>query len=239
MPAQINHIIFGEEALDQALGPDGKALLNQYGNIFRFGTQGPDFFYHNQRTKPAGLKYGFAAHKEGYGRIVKNMVLQALRLRRRGQPSETLAMLNAYILGFTSHAFLDKKTHPYILYFSGWVITGEEETRKYFRCHAFLERILDVLILNIRRGLDIKEFSLLPLVSCGEKLPYPIIKTLLKGLHASYPGMHFKSRDRRRIENAYKDTIYFYTVTDPLNPLYRQMAFARDQRAGDNRRRLA
>ncbi|MBA7692929.1 hypothetical protein ES703_101502 [subsurface metagenome] len=94
-------------------------------------------------------------------------------------------------------------------------------------------------LLELRREQDIRTFSLLPLVDCGEQLPYQIIKTLLKGLHTSYPKMHFKSRDRKRIENAYRDTIFFYTITDPLKPHYRQLAYERDQRPEDNYRRLA
>jgi hypothetical protein len=237
MPSQICHLIFAEDALREALEEDGDEILREYGNIFRFGAQGPDFFYHNQRTRPTGLKFGVNAHREGYGRLVTHMIGELRHLEAKGY--EELPLLRAYILGFTTHAFLDKKTHPYIDYFSGWVDADREETERYYRCHIFLERILDVLMLKAKRDLNIREFSLLPLLDCGAMLPYGIIKTLVKSLNATYPNTHFKSRDRRRVENAYIDSMGFYTFIDPLNPHYRRLAYERDRSTHGDRRRLA
>jgi hypothetical protein len=49
--------------------------------------------------------------------------------------------------------------------------------------------------------------------------------------------MQFKSRDRRRIENAYSDALQFYTFTDPGVPENRLLALERD--FIEDRRRLA
>ncbi|HEC60966.1 MAG TPA: hypothetical protein ENI27_01790 [bacterium] len=239
MPSQISHMIFGEEVLLEALEEEGRAILEQNGNCFRFACQGPDFFYHNQRTRPFGLKYGVAVHREGYGRLVKNLVQELLRLRDRGLPSRDDELLSAYILGFSTHAFLDRMTHPFIIYFAGWVKVGDPETQKYFRCHAYLERIIDVLLLKERRNTAIGTFTLLSLVDCGQQLPYLITKTLLKSLNIAYPKMRYKSRDRRRIDNAYIDTISFYSFTDPAATQFRQMAFERDRGPDGDYRRLA
>jgi hypothetical protein len=152
---------------------------------------------------------------------------------------EGLPQLKTYILGFTTHSFLDKKTHPFIDYFSGWVDVDREETEIYYRCHIFMERILDVLMLELKRGLNIREYSLLPLLDCGAMLPYGIIKTLVKSLNITYPNTHFKSRDRRRVENAYIDCMGFYTFIDPLNPHYRRLAYERDRSSRGDHRRLA
>jgi hypothetical protein len=237
MPSQICHLIFAEDSLREALSLGAEGILAKHGNILRFGAQGPDFFYHNQRTRPTGLKFGVNAHREGYGRLVTHMIGELRHLESKGY--EEIAKIKAYILGFTTHAFLDKKTHPFIDYFSGWVEADREETERFYRCHMFLERILDVLMLKIKRGLDIREFSLLPLLDCGAMLPYGIIKTLVKSLNATYPNTHFKSRDRRRVENAYIDSMGFYTFIDPLNPHYRRLAFERDRSTHGDRRRLA
>jgi hypothetical protein len=234
MPAQISHLVFGEEALRAALGADAEAILDRFGNVFRFGTQGPDFFYHNQRTRPSGLKYGVALHREGYGRLIACLVREHLRLR-----SPAVSTLGAYILGFATHAILDRKTHPYINYFSGWVERGDPASQRYYRCHVYLERVLDVLVLRERRRQDLRELRILEQLYCGETLPYLIVKALLKALHTSYPRMRYKSQDRRRIDNAYLDTLFFYVVTDPLSPHFRRLAYLRDQEAGKNRKRLA
>jgi hypothetical protein len=165
------------------------------------------------------------------------MIQELRHLEAKGY--EQLSHIRAYILGFTTHAFLDKKTHPFIDYYSGWVDVEQEESERYYRCHIFLERILDVLMLKIKRDLNIREFSLLPLLDCGAMLPYGIIKTLVKSLNVTYPNTHFKSRDRRRVENAYIDSMGFYTFIDPLNPHYRQLAYERDRSSHGDHRRLA
>jgi len=234
MPAQISHLVFGEEALLQALGEAGEQILAGFGNVFRFGSQGPDFFYHNQRTRPSGLKYGVALHREGYGRLVAGLVREHLRMS-----TPAFSELGAFILGFATHAFLDRKTHPYIKYFSGWVEREYPESRQYFHCHAYLERVLDVLVLRERRNLELKDLRVLEQVYCGENLPYMVVKALLKALHTGYPRMRYKSQDRRRIDNAYQDTLFFYVVTDPLSPHFRRLAYLRDREEGKDRKRLA
>ena len=116
MPAHFTHLLFAEEALQAALGEKAETILHTHGNIFRFGAQGPDFFYHNQRTMPTGLRYGVALHRRGFGSLVEQMAREALRLAV-GPGSD----LSAYILGFATHGPLDRSTHPYIGYFpAGW-----------------------------------------------------------------------------------------------------------------------
>ena len=82
-------------------------------------------------------------------------------------------------------------------------------------------------------------FSLPNSLGCGPRLPYGILKPLLKGLNSAYPRMHYKSRDRQRIENAYQDSLSFYSFTDPADPQFRSMAIQRDLEEGANRRRIA
>ncbi len=235
MPAQICHLLFAEEALRGALGERAAGLLERHGNLYRFGAQGPDFFYHNQRTRPTGLKYGVAAHHEGYGRLTANLVRGFRRLEDRGIDEAVRSELTAFTLGWATHAFLDRVTHPFIVYFSGWVDPARPETQKYFRCHIFFERILDVLTLRERRGQEAAELSLPGLLGCGPVLPYPLVKVLLKALNAAYPRMSRKSLDRRRIENSYADAMFFYTYSDPSQARYRKLALERDLEAPNRR----
>jgi hypothetical protein len=241
MPAQVSHLLFAEEALQAAFGEESRELLRGEGNLYRFGAQGPDFFYHNQRSMPSGLKYGVSIHREGYGRLLASMVGELHHLGRKLGPegAALLAPLRAYLLGFTTHPFLDREAHPFIIYFSGWVRPDDPSTQRYFRAHIFLERILDVLLLQRRRGMDIRSLDLPGLLNCGPALPYSIVKTLIKSLHATYPKAHYKSRDRLRIENAYRDSMGFYEFIDPMHPEYRRYAYTRDMQSGSDRRRLA
>ncbi|MEW5815130.1 MAG: hypothetical protein AB1798_07000, partial [Spirochaetota bacterium] len=126
MPAQITHQIFADELLRRSLGKEESSTLNRYYPLLTLAAQGPDIFYHNQRTKPSGFSFGRLIHTNGFGLLIAAMLKYAIR-KNAGLYSD----LAVFILGFTSHAFLDRKTHPYIIYFSGWVEPGKAETESF------------------------------------------------------------------------------------------------------------
>ncbi len=233
MPSHFAHLLFAEEALRAALGEKAEGILDAHGNLYRFGAQGPDFFYHNQRTMPTGLRYGVALHRHGYGAFVQELVREAVRLSA-GPGSE----LSAFILGFTTHAPLDRLAHPFIGYFAGWVDPKEETGSRLYHAHPFMERILDVLLLRERYGMVPSQFDFLTRVRCGATLPYPVIKAMVKGLNSVYPSYNFKSRNRQRIQNAYHDTIFFYKLTNHLNPDIVKLAYRKDRKEGFREKRL-
>jgi hypothetical protein len=82
------------------------------------------------------------------------------------------------------------------------------------------------------------QFDFLSQVRCGATLPYPVIKAMVKGLNTVYPGYSFKSRNRQRIENAYHDTIFFYKLTNHLNPDIIKLAYRKDRNEGFREKRF-
>jgi hypothetical protein len=114
----------------------------------------------------------------------------------------------------------------------------EEAGTRMYHAHPFLERILDVLVLRDRYGLLPSQFDFLSKVRCGATLPYPVIKAMVKGLNAVYPAYNFKSRNRQRIENAYHDTIFFYKLSNHLNPDLMKLAYRKDRKEGFREKRL-
>jgi hypothetical protein len=233
MPSHFAHLVFAEESVIRALGDEGTNILRTHGNLLRFAAQGPDFLYHNQRSMPTGLRYGVALHKHGYGTMVGELVREALRLGM-GPSTE----LGAFTLGFATHAILDRHAHPYIIYRAGWDDAETGGANRLYHTHPFLERILDLLVLKERRGLEPAEFDFLSLVRCPRGLPYPVLKALVKGLHATYPSFGRKSLDRERIENAYYDAMFFYKLTNHLNTEMHRIASKSDRKFGFRKRRL-
>jgi len=233
MPSHFAHLVFAEESIVGALGDEGKTILDSHGNLLRFAAQGPDFFYHNQRTMPTGLRYGVALHKHGYGTMVAELVREARRLGM-GPATE----LGAFTLGFATHAILDRSAHPYIIYRAGWDDAASGGANRRYHTHPFLERILDVLVLAERRGIEPAEFDFLSLVRSPRGLPYPVLKALVKGLNGTFPSFGRKSLDRARIENAYYDAVFFYKVTNHLNTAMHRLASKSDRKRGFRTRRL-
>lgn len=233
MPAHFTHLLFAEDALRGAFGEKAQDILDAHGNLFRFGAQGPDFFYHNQRTMPTGLRYGVALHHRSFGTFVEQMTREALRLGE-GPGSE----LSAFIMGFATHGPLDRRAHPYIGFFAGWDDPEHPGRHREYHAHPFFERIIDVLVLKERRGMSLDEFDFLPLVRCGRTLPYPVVKALVKGFHSVYPSFSYKSRDRLRVENAYHDSIFFYKLTNHRNADLPRLVVRKDRKEGFKNRRL-
>lgn len=181
MAAQITHILAGEAALAAALLEQGAALPPEALPRFRLGCQGPDIFYHNQRTKPSGLHYGALAHKRRYGSLVAAAAAAAAAAGgdvgargaakaadARGGAAEAAATADAvaataagaYVLGLATHAALDRATHPFVICRAGWVEPGKPETARRRGCHAFLERLLDRELLALREGIGPEAFGL-------------------------------------------------------------------------------
>lgn len=236
MPAHISHLLFAEDALREATA-DAEVILEEAGNLFRLGAQGPDLFYHSQRTRPLALRYGSLIHRRGFGTLVAHMARTVIKgMQRSGRVDMQQA---AFLAGFATHADLDRRAHPYIICRAGWVRHGEPSTQRYRRCHPLLERLLDVVALRERRGRELQEFEFLATVSCGESLPYPALKMLVKGINDAFPAASYRSRNRRRIENAYRDSMRFYTLTDHRDGRLRERALAADRREGHVHRRSA
>ncbi len=228
MPSHICHILFAEEALAAGLGPGALAALGRAQPLFHFAAQGPDFFFHNGFSRPSGRTFGSLMHRRQIGAVVRVMTG-----RLRGQPGEEL---RAFVLGFATHAFLDRAAHPFIDYFAGWEDPTDPRTRRYYRCHAFYERIIDVLFLRQRRSLAPEQLAAERLMDCGPALPRAVASALADGLRASFGGLQMSADAEERVQNAYSDASAFYRFTS--RPEYRAHAAERD-RSGPDRRRLA
>jgi hypothetical protein len=215
MAAQISHMLAGEEALRKALdgAPLGEALC-----AFRFGCQGPDIFYHNQRTKPSGLHYGALAHRRRSGTLVAGAA-SALPEAERNPDSPR----GAYVLGLSTHAALDRATHPFIICFSGWMDPSDPSTRRRRGCHPFLERLLDARLIERRMGIAPAEFGISARMGTGApfsaELDSSLIAPWAAGIRAAFPrATAADALLEARIANALADARGFYAITDPASP---------------------
>lgn len=212
MPSQIAHALTGEAALIRADPGQARILLSgPLGPVFRLGCQGPDIFYHSQRTRPLALHYGVLVHRRGYGRLLEGM-LDAW-VRDDGDPYSPWA---AFLLGFATHGALDRAAHPYIVHGSGWTEPGKPETDRFRGCHAFLERILDVLLWERRTGTPVSSFDARAMLVPEEDLPQEFPARMTAALRRAYPSE--TAGDPRlpsRIANALADTRRFLQLTNP------------------------
>ena len=232
MPSQLLHTLFGEDVVSEIyrrLSPHygivaGKAvekIQDTYKKVFALGCQGPDIFFHSQRKRPVGIEYGTLLHRRGAGVFTAELLRMGLpdpppdeediRMHRR---EKGINALGAYALGFMTHAILDRETHPYIVYKSEQPFPS---TLRRDRSHAFLERIIDVLMLKLLRGEEISSWDQAGvLAEICENPPLGLKELLLRALVLAFPERAGKDEKlSRRIENTFTDCAYFYYITAP------------------------
>lgn len=263
MPAQLLHILHGLHVLEdlQRMGPPSLCVLAaslqeaSFFPSFCLGCQGPDIFYHNQRTRPVGLEYGSLLHRRGYGAVTAVLLGNAIKeFQHRGVPGQELA----YSIGFAMHPFLDRALHPYIISRSG---SGGNaaETVAHARYHIFLERLLDATFLEECRD-ETWMRVFLPWLGpinpgqpsvCGfrqrDVLAEParaladvLVPLLSRALATAYPER--AGRDMlldQRLAHVFIDAAYFYEHTDPVAAGERINATAREGVDASHARYLA
>lgn len=235
MASQIIHAFEGWHALARAL-PTLSAQLNEDERTWFFlGCQGPDIFYHSQRTAPYGIYYGGLLHRSHYGRFAVQL-LETLW----GYPLQAPEML--FALGFASHGWLDTITHPYIIYHAGWYDPKKPETKRLRYAHTFLERILDTLYWEEQTHTPVSAFMqsscfipscLLQSVLDKEATVYneqtssawnchenEHINTLCDALFQAFTHTYRErflkfSQGNTRIHNAFHDAFHVLLKTDP------------------------
>jgi hypothetical protein len=224
MPAQILHVLFGEDVLRSAATGCGvsaspvaayvERALGAFGPFFRLGCQGPDLFYHNQRTRPVSLEYGTLLHRRGFGDFAADLLNRTMSER---SPASGPTAPSAYALGFATHAFLDRRAHPYIVCKAGWVSPAKPETARYARCHAFFERVLDVLMLERLRGMDAAAWDQEEMLSLRDGADRDsVIAAIAASLSAVFPERAGSDAQLgRRVLNAFSDAAGFYRITNP------------------------
>jgi hypothetical protein len=256
MPSQILHTLFGEDVIAElyrridrrfALAAEKalKRITVNYRGAFALGCQGPDIFYHSQRTRPVALEYGSLLHRRGYGVFTATLLKMGLpdpppdeEDIRAGRREKGINALGVYALGFMTHAVLDRHCHPYILYKSLPVETGGNAAHEKpaggnaahekpaggegpwidpgRAAHPFFERILDVLMLKRLRGREVSAWDQGILAeSCGHP-PLGLKELLARSLTAAFPERAGKDEKlSRRMDNAFLDAAYFYKITAP------------------------
>ena len=193
MPSQLLHVLFGEDVFTKIPAAHRKA--------FALGCQGPDIFYHSQGRRPVGLEYGTLLHRRGAGSFTAELF----------RMSNGNDALDAYAMGFLTHAILDRHAHPYIVY--------KSEIPRLMGLHAFFERIIDVMMLKLLRGAEIASWDQEGLLAeTCEDPPLGLKELLAKALIAAFPDRAGKDEKLRlRIENTFLDCAGFYRRTAPVD----------------------
>jgi hypothetical protein len=200
----------------EAVGPEA---LDR--SILRLGAQAPDVFLHNHRRKPRGFRYGALLHRKGNDRVLAYLAEAAAECDCRDD-------LTAFSLGYISHVWFDRVAHPYINWSAGWRGVPDAEPERP-AMHAFLERLIDVRLLEQLTGQSIAQYafaSKLPRRASDffRLRPY-FVAALREGLRSAADDAQLALR----ILNALHDALGFYRYTESPDRNYFTVARKRER----------
>ncbi len=228
MPSQITHYLFANEVFEKSLGDRGKRYNSRYPELIAWCSQGPDFFYHNQRTRPGAFKYGRIVHRSGYGSMLFHML--PFYFSAQDENREVVAVI---LYSFLTHAVLDRFVHPYIIFFSGWREPGKKETVKYYRMHAFFERIIDRMMCGTH---DFDFHKTIQKITVYMNLLCDVVVTSIR---KTYTTLHKPDLNETRFANAFADAFFFYKVTNMTDRENVRYAYERDKQVSFTKKLLA
>lgn len=228
MPSQITHYLFAKDAIRKSLNGRTAESILALPELIAWSAQGPDFFYHNQRTSPNAFKYGRILHRGGYGTLVYHLMQRYFT-----EEKENHERFKSFLYPFVTHAVLDRHTHPFIIYFSGWREPGKTETYELYRMHAYFERIIDSHLCGESTAHFFKE------VRAIDKHFDFLSENLIEGIRKTYTKLNKPDLDEERFSNACFDALFFYNATDCSDRGKVLHAYQRDKELGFSRKILA
>ncbi|MFC0523460.1 zinc dependent phospholipase C family protein [Pontibacillus salicampi] len=189
MPNLWTHILFCEEIMESVNTENSQEEWNTVQPFLNLGAQGPDpFFYHHflPWRKPSAVnELGSVLHYYHCGPFLMSLIDKAI-----GVSTAT----KAYILGFVTHHILDRNTHPFIHYFSGY------EKNK----HQVLEVTIDTIMMERYRHLQTWKTPVYKEINVGASIPQEIEDMIDEAISIYYPDEHNRT-EKHYVQAAYKD----------------------------------
>lgn len=215
MPATITHAYFAED-LFNILDKNTKKLISKKKKELMMFSQSTDPLMFYILTPINGRKIRklqFVAHTEKTNLFFENTIKYIKENRYYNNPD-----ILVFLYGFICHFVLDSRTHPFIVYKTGYFIKEDDKTYKYNGLHHNMEAYLDNYMLEKHHTskINFKKFcfSLEPFTEeLNEVISYAFKKTykvdnMDKIYHNSLKQMNFFLTTFRLDSHKYKSYIY-------------------------------
>jgi hypothetical protein len=95
--------------------------------------------------------------------------------------------------------------------------------------HPFLERLIDLEILERKEGRHPRELRFHKLADCGEELPGLLTEEILNALRGSVDSANKDDELATRLKNAYADSMGYYRHTSEVTEAYMREARRREE----------
>jgi hypothetical protein len=187
------HLIGGRLAVDSMVNGKWRKELLGHEEALSLGCQAPDMFYY----------CNFQPWKWDK---MPNLISAAIHLERcrdfavalvdaLDQGRETFAQDLAFVLGCLSHWVLDRVTHPYIHYISGFGLKPQASSVRGPSLHKRIELYIDVWLADKYLGVKPYRESLMERLHLGLEIPQSLAVVLGRAIAHTYPTLWLAQSD--------------------------------------------
>lgn len=185
MPGFTTHYLFGVDVYRRIPFRHIHENLKYNHSAFALGLQGPDlFFYYLPSYLMHRENIGALAHHKDTGAFFSNL-LESRKLftgRKR-----SLAVADAYIMGFLGHYTLDCAIHPYVYAFTGYTPDMPPSNTEYFGQHAYFETEIDNELLYRKKHLLPSQFHQNATIRLSPLQSKVVVQMLVYAYRNTYP----------------------------------------------------
>jgi hypothetical protein len=187
MPGFTTHYLFGIDAYRSIRTSSIRQNLKYNHSAYALGLQGPDlFFYYLPSYLMHRENIGALAHRKDTGAFFTNLLDSRSLFEGK---EHSLAIADAYIMGFLGHYTLDCAVHPYVYAFTGYTPATPPSNTEYFGQHAYFETEIDNELLLRKKQLLPSQFRQNTTIHLTPSQRKVIVEMLVHAYRNTYPDI--------------------------------------------------
>lgn len=204
MPDMWTHLVGGKRVTELIAKERWRRSVLAHGNTFILGCQAPDLFYYYNFQPWKRDKIGNLVSAAIHNERCRDFAVSLVHGLNPASPSYISDVV--FVLGFLSHWVVDRVTHPYIHYISGFKTKLKASTVRSATPHKRIELLIDVLIAEKHLGAKPYRDSLVARLEVGPELPHSIANMLKSAISTTYPTI-WAAQKVDVVERCYRDML--------------------------------
>lgn len=204
MPDMWTHLVGGKRAAESIFQEKWKRSILAHGNTFILGCQAPDLFYYYNFQPWKRDKIGNLISAAIHNERCQDFAVSLVSGLNPSSPSYISDVV--FVLGFLCHWVVDRVTHPYIHYISGFKSKLKASNVRSATPHKRIELLIDVLIAEKYLGTKPYKDSLIDRLEIGPELPQSIVNILKSAISTTYPTI-WVAQATDCVERCYRDML--------------------------------
>ncbi len=207
MPDMWTHLITGDRVLAGLEVDSWHAHVQEHRRVFDFGCQGTDFFFYYHFWPWVKDKSAAAIGETVHHERCRDFHQAVFAYLKSIKNTESYVLGVVYALGLLCHWAVDRNTHPYIHYISGFYDKNDPATHHLIANHKRIEAAIDAILAKEYWGLELHKVPANQRFDLGPELPAEIADIYAQVIPRLYPSLWVKQQPDC-IQQSYKDMMH-------------------------------